>query len=156
MRTVRFFVGLKIIYFPCVLCKVVFIFNVVIKFSFITTYTSPAKLERISSSGIQYAHINGHLVRTKIDLSWIDLRSISVRFEKVFTFFRSILDRSQFAFERSHSDRFGLRSISDQSNSLVWMASKRQGEIKKTERYRQKPRPGTTSPQGFLCLYVNL
>ena len=35
---------------------------------------------------------------------------------------RSILDRSQFAFERSHSDRFGLRSISDRSNSLVWMA----------------------------------
>ena len=31
--------------------------------------------------------------------------------------FRSILDRSQFAFERSHSDRFG-------SNSLVWMAPK--------------------------------
>ena len=36
--------------------------------------------------------------------------------------FRSILDRTQFAFERSHSDRFGLRSISDRSNSLVWMA----------------------------------
>ena len=36
--------------------------------------------------------------------------------------FKSILDRSQFAFERSHSDRFGLRSISDRSNSLVWMA----------------------------------
>ena len=32
--------------------------------------------------------------------------------------FRWILDRSQFAFERSHSDRFGLRSISDRSNSL--------------------------------------
>ena len=57
-------------------------------------------------------------VHTKIDLSWIDLRSILVRFEKVFIF-RSILDLSQFAFERSHSDRFGLRSISDRSNSLV-------------------------------------
>ena len=32
------------------------------------------------------------------------------------------MDRSQFEFERSHSDRFGLRSISDRSNSLVWMA----------------------------------
>ena len=31
------------------------------------------------------------------------------------------LDRSQFAFERSHSDRFWVRSISDRSNSLVWM-----------------------------------
>ena len=29
------------------------------------------------------------------------------------------LDRSKVAFERSHSDRFGLRSISDRSNSLV-------------------------------------
>ena len=38
--------------------------------------------------------------------------------------FRSILDRTQFAFERSHSDRFGLRSISDRSNSLVWTAPK--------------------------------
>ena len=34
---------------------------------------------------------------------------------------RSIQDRSQFAFERSHSGRFGLRSIWDRSNSLVWM-----------------------------------
>ena len=58
-------------------------------------------------------------VHTKIDPSWIDLRSISVRFEKCSHSFRSILDRSQFAFERSHSDRFGLRSISDRSNSLV-------------------------------------
>ena len=31
------------------------------------------------------------------------------------------LDRSQFAFERLHSDRSGLRSISDRSNHLfVW------------------------------------
>ena len=51
-------------------------------------------------------------VHTKIDLSSL--------WESVHTH----LDRSQFAFERSHSDRFGLRWISDRSNSLVWMAPK--------------------------------
>ena len=30
-------------------------------------------------------HIIQGAIHTKIDLSWIDLRSISVRFEKVFT-----------------------------------------------------------------------
>ena len=57
-----------------------------------------------------------------LDRSWIDLSSL---WESVHTrLIRSILDRShsQFAFERSHShsDPFGLRSISDRSNSLVW------------------------------------
>ena len=45
-------------------------------------------------------------LHTKIDLSWIDLSSL---WESVHIH----LDRSQFAFERSHSDHF---------NSLVWMA----------------------------------
>ena len=62
----------------------------------------------------------------KIDLSWIDLRfEIDLRslWESVHARLDRSLDQSQFAFERSHSDRFGLRSISDRSNSLVWMAS---------------------------------
>ena len=54
-------------------------------------------------------------VHTHLDRSWIDLSSL---WESVHTH----LDRSQFAFERSHSGRFGLRSIWDRSNSLVWMA----------------------------------
>ena len=46
-------------------------------------------------------------VDSKIDLSWIDLRSISVRFVRIYTYLdRSCIDRSQFTFERSHSDRF--------------------------------------------------
>ena len=55
-----------------------------------------------------------HKDRSKLDRSEIDLTS---HWESVHTH----LDRSQFAFERSHSDRLGLRSIWDRSNSLVWM-----------------------------------
>ena len=60
-------------------------------------------------------------VHTKIDLRSIWDRS-QFALRKCSHSFRSTLDRSQFAFERSHSDRFGLRSSSDRSNSLVWMA----------------------------------
>ena len=52
----------------------------------------------------------GSIDRSKIDLNECE------------NFLEANWDRSQFAFERSHShsDRFELRSISDRSNSLVW------------------------------------
>ena len=65
---------------------------------------------------------HGGAVHTKIDLSWSIWDRSQFALRKCSHSFRSILGRSQFAFDRSHSDNFGLRSISDRSNSLVWMA----------------------------------
>ena len=61
-----------------------------------------------------YMYLSRFVVHTTSGLAWIDLTSISDHLQKW-----TRLDRSQFAFKCSHSDRFWLKSISDRSNMLA-------------------------------------
>ena len=75
-------------------------------------HTETIACRLIIISDVRYMNALG-AIHTKIDLSWIDLRSISVRFEKVFTH----LDRSWIDLSSHLSIHIALDL--DRSNSLV-------------------------------------